>query len=67
MEERLRARKLAEAPNSANLYIDADYAGDPNTRTSTSGMVVMMNGGPINWFSRLQKFCAQSAPNQKCI
>jgi hypothetical protein len=55
MEERLRASKPAEAPNSADLYIDADYAGDPNTRRSTSGMVTMMNGGPISWSSRSQK------------
>jgi len=61
MEERLRASKPAEAPNSADLYIDADYAGDPNTRRSTSGMVTMMNGGPISWSSRLQKLCAQSS------
>jgi hypothetical protein len=61
MEERLRASKPAEAPNSANVYIDADYAGDPNTRRSTSGMVTMMNGGPISWSSRLQKLCAQSS------
>ncbi len=37
MEERLRASKPAEAPNSADLYIETDYAGDPNTRRSTSG------------------------------
>ena len=60
MEERLRASTPSGAPNSADLYIDADYAGDPNTRRSTSGMVVMMNGGPISWSSRLQKLCAQS-------
>ena len=61
LEERLRASKPESRPDSADVYIDADYAGDLNTRRSTSGMVVMMNGGPISWSSRLQKLCAQSS------
>ena len=61
IEERLRAGKPEGAPHSPDLFIDADYAGDANTRRSTSGMVVMMNGGPISWSSRLQKLCAQSS------
>ena len=61
IEERLQAGKPEGAPHSPDLFIDADYAGDANTRRSTSGMVVMMNGGPISWSSRLQKLCAQSS------
>jgi hypothetical protein len=61
IEERLRAGKPDGASNSPVTYIDADYAGDPSTRRSTSGMIVMMNGGPISWSSRLQKLCAQSS------
>jgi hypothetical protein len=44
------------------MYCDADYAGDKNTRRSTSGMIIMMNGGPISWNSKLQKLCALSTP-----
>jgi len=61
IEERLRASKPDSSPYSPDLYIDSDYAGDPNTRRSTSGMVTIMNGGPISWSSRLQKLCAQSS------
>jgi len=61
MEERLRASKPTGAAESPDLYIDADYAEDPNTRRSTSGMITMMNDGPISWSSRLQKLCAQSS------
>ena len=61
MEERLQASKPDELPNSADCFVDADYAGDTNTRRSTSGMITMMNGGPISWSSRLQKLCAQSS------
>ena len=61
MEERLEASVPEAESNSPDLYIDADYAGDPNTRRSTSGMIMMMNGGAVCWSSRLQKLCAQSS------
>jgi len=43
------------------MYCDADYAGDKETRRSTSGMIVMMNGGSISWSSRLQQLVALSS------
>ena len=61
IEERLIASTPQSQPNGPDLYIDADYAGDVNTRRSTSGWISMMNSGPINWGSRLQKLCAQSS------
>ena len=48
-------------PNHPTTFIDADLGGDKPTRKSTSGMVVMMNGGPVTWCSRLQKLCALSS------
>jgi len=60
IEERLVTSKPTPSENSPDMYVDADYGGDKDTRRSTSGMVVMMNGGPISWQSRLQKLCAQS-------
>ena len=54
-------------PNHPNTYIDANLGGDKVTRKSTSGMVVMMNGGPIAWASRLQKLCAQSSAEAEII
>jgi Reverse transcriptase (RNA-dependent DNA polymerase) len=35
-------------------WSDADYAGDVNTRRSTTAYVFMCNGGAISWASRLQ-------------
>ena len=61
IEDRLVASVPKPAANSPDLYIDADYAGDAETRRSTSGLLIMMNGGPIVWSSRLQKLCAQSS------
>ena len=60
IEQRLVASVPKSADNSPDAYVDADYAGDTDTRRSTTGMVVMMNDGPICWQSRLQKLCAQS-------
>jgi hypothetical protein len=34
---------------SIATYCDGDYAGDLDTRRSTSGTVSIMNGGPITW------------------
>jgi hypothetical protein len=41
-------------------YSDADYAGDPDTRKSTSGNVFLKNGGAISWSSKLQPTVAAS-------
>lgn len=63
-------RYLAHAPgkgityrgNSTELqaYCDADYAGDLDTRRSTTGYVFMMNGGAISWNSKRQPTVAAS-------
>jgi Reverse transcriptase (RNA-dependent DNA polymerase) len=41
-------------------YCDADYAGDIDTRRSTSGYVFIMNGGAISWSSKRQTTVATS-------
>ncbi|KAL0042590.1 hypothetical protein WJX79_004555 [Trebouxia sp. C0005] len=41
-------------------YSDADYAGDPDTRRSTTGFVFILDGGAISWNSRLQPTVAVS-------
>ena len=41
-------------------YCDADYAGDVNTRKSTTGFVYILNGGAVVWSSKLQPTVAVS-------
>ena len=41
-------------------YVDADYAGELDTRRSTTGYVFILAGGAISWSSRLQVTVAVS-------
>ena len=42
------------------IYSDSDYAGDLDTRRSTTGYVVTMDGAAISWSSKLQPTVAVS-------
>ena len=41
-------------PNELWGWVDADWAGDIDTRRSHTGYILMMNGGPISRKSRRQ-------------
>lgn len=42
-------------------YSDSDWAGDKESRKSTSGFVFMLNGGPVSWCSKRQSTVALSS------
>ncbi len=48
------------ASTGAYAYGDADFAGDPDSRKSTTGIVIEVNSGPVVWSSRLQSVVAAS-------
>lgn len=40
---------------------DADWAGDPNDRKSTTGFVILINDAPISWCSKKQSAVSRSS------
>jgi hypothetical protein len=50
---------LDDGKNHLQVFADSDYAAD-QSRRSTMGSVVMMNGGPVCWASILGKTVAMS-------
>jgi hypothetical protein len=51
---------FSAAKPELEIYCDADYAGDIDTRRSTTGYVILMQGGAVSWSSRLQPTVAMS-------
>jgi hypothetical protein len=49
------------APNLTPLvYVDADWVSDPNDHKSTTGYLVLINGGAVAWISHKQQSVAIS-------
>ncbi|KAM2192742.1 hypothetical protein ACFX1Q_028395 [Malus domestica] len=42
-------------------FSDADWAGDPNDRRSTTGLVVFLGNSPISWSSKKQQTVSRSS------
>ncbi len=48
-------------PLSLFVYSDADWAGDPDDRKSTSGLPVYLGSNPITWFAKKQPTVSRSS------
>ncbi|UYV79406.1 hypothetical protein LAZ67_17002496, partial [Cordylochernes scorpioides] len=48
-------------------FSDADFAGDLDTRKSTTGFVFMLNNGPISWCSQKQNCVSLSTTESEYI
>ncbi|KAM0996393.1 hypothetical protein ACFX2C_006406 [Malus domestica] len=46
---------------SLKAFSDADWAGDPNDRRSTTGLVVFLGNNPISWSSKKQQTVSRSS------
>ena len=42
-------RRGGEHSNSLVAYADADHAGDPDTSSSVTGYLLLMNGAAVAW------------------
>ena len=48
-------------------FCDADYAGDIDSRRSTSGYVFILGGGAVSWRSKLQATVALSTTEAEYV
>ena len=48
-------------------YSDSDYAGDVDTRRSTTGFVFTLSGGPVTWSSHRQKLITLSTTESEFV
>ncbi|KAI5314222.1 hypothetical protein L3X38_043398 [Prunus dulcis] len=53
--------KFSSGPLQLHAFSDADWAGDVNTRRSTTGFVVFLGPNPISWQSKKQTSVAMSS------
>jgi hypothetical protein len=56
--------------DTANLlwgYVDSDWAGCPDSRKSTSGYVLMLNGAAVSWKSKRQSVVALSSAEAEFV
>lgn len=55
------------ADRELHAYINADWAGCPDTRRSTTGYIVKFAGSPVSWSSRRQRTVAMSTCEAKYV
>ena len=53
--------------NRLVAYSDSDWAGCPDSRKSLSGYLIMLNGGPVQWKSKVQSIVAHSSTEAEYI
>lgn len=57
----------ANAESKLECFSDSDFAGDPSSRKSTSGMLFKFCGGAITWASKRQKCIALSTTEAEFV
>ena len=57
----LGIRLLANTPLPLHGFSDADWAGNPDDRTSTGAFLIFLGANPISWSSTKQRSVARSS------
>ncbi|GAX25842.1 hypothetical protein FisN_6Hu120 [Fistulifera solaris] len=47
-------------PVHITCFVDANHAGDTQTRRSQTGFIIYLNNAPIDWYSKKQNTCESS-------
>jgi hypothetical protein len=63
----IKASNSEKGVSTIEAYSDADWAGCPETRRSTSGGIIRFNGDVISWISKKQKTVALSSAESEYI
>lgn len=63
----VRPRKYQEWADSLEVYVDSDHANNVDNRKSVTGIVVMVWGMPIYWYSRQQPIVAVSSTEAEYV
>ena len=50
-----------------SAWVDADHASCPDTRRSVSGCALILGGGAISWFSRVQRITATATSESEYV
>jgi hypothetical protein len=58
---------VSDHVNTLVAYSDSDFAACAESRRSTSGVVLMLNGAPIVWFSRKQTIVSTSTTEAEYV
>ena len=64
---RCRGLLLGLQDDILTAYADADWAGDLDTRKSTTGYVIFLGSSPISWKSKLQEITATCSMESELI
>ena len=56
-----------DSPNKLWGFVDSDWAGCPDSRRSTSGYVLMLNGATVSWKSKRQAVVALSTAEAEFV
>nr|XP_028952439.1 uncharacterized protein LOC114822278 [Malus domestica] len=56
-----QCRQIPMLHGYTKAFSDADWAGDPNDRRSTTGLMVFLGNKPISWSSKKQQTVSKSS------
>lgn len=61
------AKAALPVPQMFHTYSDADYGSNIDNGKSTSGYLILIGGGAVNWSSKLQTIVAMSTTEAEFV